>query len=85
MPQSFKDRSSIQASNKVLLLSPEAIYVFQYLALMNEPASDYLNNMLNFVHANLNTLVPGHVLGVGRQDESPLSLLFAKISKTDQT
>ena len=50
MPQqSFQDRGSIQASNRMILLSAEAIYVFQYLALMREPAHDYLSNMLNYI------------------------------------
>lgn len=46
----------------MLLLSEEAIYIFQYLALMREPAHDYLNNLLNHIASNLDTLVPSYIL-----------------------
>ena len=67
----------------MLLLSDEAIYIFQYLALMGEPAHDYLNNMLNHIASNLDTLVPYYILELNQQSHSKgdLSGLFQSIVK----
>ena len=69
----------------MLILSPEAIYVFQYLALMREPAQDYLQSMLILVNSNLDSLVPSLVLGTTQNaNQLPLEFLFAKIAKTTE-
>ena len=62
LPQGFKSLSLMQASNSVLLLSEEAIYIFQYLALMRQPAHDYLNSILNYIKSSLNVFIPGILL-----------------------
>ena len=85
MPSSFKARSSIEATNQMLISSPEAIYVFQYLALMRQPVGDYLNNMLNLVFSHSDSLVPIHVLRTqAKSSESALEVLFEKIGKSEE-
>ena len=89
MPQFNQNNDSIQASNKMLLLSSEAIYVFQYLALMGEPAQDYLGNILSQIGQNLNIYIPGYILGITDLSKvesvvGPLESLFIKISKTSE-
>ena len=71
----------------MLLVSEEAIYVYEYLALMNEPAQDYLDNMLNYIQSNLNVYVPKCLLGLEslyQNRQCPIESLFRKIllSKT---
>lgn len=46
----------------MILLSDEAIYVFEYLALMRQPAHDYLNSILNHVNSSIDVLVPAFLL-----------------------
>ena len=54
---------------EMLLLSDEAIYVYQYMALEAKAskasqANDYLSEMLRYVADNLNTLVPQYILEI---------------------
>jgi len=51
MPQSFGKgkREERKAASQLLIASAEAIYVFQYLALLQDPAEDYLSSLLECV------------------------------------
>lgn len=64
MPQSFDQRDKRKAANQMLIASQEAIYVFQYLALMREPAQDYLTSIIDSVGERLDTFVPLLILGI---------------------
>lgn len=62
LPQGFHTASLMQASHTVLLLSEEAIYIFQYLAMLKQPANDYLNSILNYIRSSLDVFIPGILL-----------------------
>ena len=58
---------------ELLLLSDEAIYVYQYMALeaissKAGQANDYLSEMLRYVSDHLNSLVPQYILDIQTSD-----------------
>ena len=83
LPQSFQNKTSIQVSNRMLLLSDEAIYIFEYLALMREPAHDYLSSVLNHIYSNVDSLVPAYVLELQEPcAQISLTALLQKIARS---
>ena len=76
---------------EMLLLSDEAIYVYQYMALeaissKADQANDYLSEMLRYVSDNLNSLVPQYILDIETSaQKSQLVPLFTRIVQSKYT